>query len=239
MQSNEETNAASKSKDNGTTLPDIPLVYSIHELVVQFGKKVGLPDMKLDDRGLSRIVLDDNINIDFELSADKERLYIYSDLPYIDLENKEKLMAALLKANYDLHRRSNSRFAFDEKLDKFLLLCVIPEKGLTFEALHEELQTFARTATTFHKNCLLGQFAPGISQGIPFAESLPTGSVIRRGRGPVFTADIQLWQDWKSGSVIVPVRAVPGRLNSKQRAAVYLTMPSFLTNGIVIYSRYS
>lgn len=128
------------------------------ELVRQFGVRVGLPEMKLDDSGLCRVVLDETVNLDFELSSDKQTLYLYSALPPTDAEVENELMKALATANYGLHRSCNCRFVFDENANEFLLLETISANGINLESFDEILQNFARTATTWNTNCRRREF---------------------------------------------------------------------------------
>lgn len=133
-------------------------------LVRQFGARVGLPDMKLDDSGLCRVVLDETVNLDFELSSDCQTLYLYSALPPMDNNVEVDLMKALLTANYGLHRSCQFRFAYDENAHEFLLLETIPAKGIDLETFDQILQNFARTATTWHSNCRKGELGGSSSQ---------------------------------------------------------------------------
>ncbi len=128
------------------------------ELIRQFGARVGLPEMKLDDAGLCRVVLDETVNLDFELSSDAQTLYVYSSLPSIDFDVESELMKALLSGNYALHRTCNCRFAFDENANEFLLLETISGNGVSLEVFDQVLQNFARTATTWHTNCRRREF---------------------------------------------------------------------------------
>ncbi len=133
---------------------------AFEELIRQFGARVGLPEMKLDEAGLCRVVLDETVNLDFELSSDAQMLYVYSALPPIDQEIETDLMKALLAADYALHRSCNCRFAFDENANEFLLLETISGNGMDLEMFDQILQNFARTATTWHTNCRRREFGP-------------------------------------------------------------------------------
>src|SRR6201991_1200178 len=128
------------------------------ELIRQFGARVGLPEMKLDEAGLCRVVLDETVNLDFELSSDSQTLYVYSALPSTDLDVESDLMKALLSADYALHRSCNCRFAFDENANEFLLLETISSNAMNLELFDQILQNFARTATTWHTNCRRREF---------------------------------------------------------------------------------
>lgn len=134
---------------------------AFEELIRQFGARVGLPEMKLDEVGLCRVVLDETVNLDFELSSDGQMLYIYSALPPIDQEIATELMKALISANYALHRSCNCRFAFDENANEFLLLETISGNQMDLETFDQILQNFARTATTWHTNCRRREFSGG------------------------------------------------------------------------------
>ena len=140
------------------------------ELIKQFGIRVGLPEMKLDDAGLCRVVLDESINLDFELSSDGQTLYVYSALPPMDVEIQNEAMKAFLASNYAFHRSGNCRFAFDENSNEFLLLETISSKGLDLELFDQILQAFARTATNWHTNCKRREFNPSASDPSGFIE---------------------------------------------------------------------
>lgn len=129
------------------------------DLIIEFGKIVQLKDMKLDQAGLCRVVLDERVNIDFEVSADGESLYIYSAMPPLDASVDVEFMKALLNANYALHRSCQSRFTYDENAHEYVLCEVIPRKGIAIEILEQILQNFARIATTWYSNCLRGDFS--------------------------------------------------------------------------------
>lgn len=114
------------------------------ELVKEFGVRIRLRGLELDEGGLCRVILDECTAIDFELDAE-DRLHLYCVLP--PSAQSQQLTLALLEENYALHRAPYSMaFGRDRDAGEMVLHLYLPPQIETLDQFDEALKAFSETA---------------------------------------------------------------------------------------------
>jgi hypothetical protein len=114
-----------------------------HALIQDFGAAAGLPEFKLDERGLARLKLDGELVIDFEYEAPLNVLHVYSGVvpaPHIGGEAQLRL---LLEANLFLDRSGGSTFALDGITGEFIACLRLDPALLDGRALLQQVERLA------------------------------------------------------------------------------------------------
>lgn len=95
-------------------------IMNAHDLIKDFGMCSGLPEFALDDRGLARLKLDDDILIDFEFDSSQELLHVYSTIAPAPHSGGEDQLRLLMEANLFLDRSGGTTCALDSLTGEFI-----------------------------------------------------------------------------------------------------------------------
>jgi hypothetical protein len=113
------------------------------ELIAEFGASAGIPDMRFDENGLCRIVIDGDTMIDFELNTETQTMLLIGHvIPSVE-EAGEDVLAGSLALNAEVARNKGSFLAYDEPGDEMLLLRRLDHTGMRYPDFEAVLNEFA------------------------------------------------------------------------------------------------
>lgn len=118
---------------------------SMQNLLCEFGASVGIPSLALDEDNRCNLVFDD-IAVSFELSKAEESFYLYSYLGDAPGENREKVYAMLLDANYIFRHTRGATLGMEDASKKIILIREYRLERMRladFESLVEEFVNLA------------------------------------------------------------------------------------------------
>ncbi len=114
----------------------------IHAILSQLGQQMGLPQLKLDDNRVCRLVFDQRLVVDIEATDDEKIVHLYALAGEVPPENKEDFMSVLLEANLFGKGTGGSSFALDHNHQEVYLCRVILIDSLAYQDFVNLLEAF-------------------------------------------------------------------------------------------------
>lgn len=116
----------------------------IESILTELGNQMNLPNLKLDDNKVCRLIFDKKFTVDIEASEDLKTVHLYSALCIIPPRDKENLYEALLEANlFGRGTGINASFGLDLEMGEILL-------SLTFKDMDKvDYQDFVNALESF------------------------------------------------------------------------------------------
>ncbi len=114
----------------------------IHSILSQLGQQMGLPQLKLDENRVCRLVFDQRLVVDIEASDDEKIVHLYALVGEVPPEDKEAFMALLLEANLFGKGTGGSAFALDHNHHEVYLCRVVLIESLAYQEFVNMLETF-------------------------------------------------------------------------------------------------
>ena len=115
-------------------------------LVSEFGRLIGVPDLEIESAGACRLEFDERLSMDFELDA-QGGLHLYSVMPTVPAHLRPAVALQLIGHNYSAQRQhAEAAFCFDEGAGDFLLHVRVPDHIDELAAFEAVVRRFAETA---------------------------------------------------------------------------------------------
>ena len=114
------------------------------EMVQHIGKRLGIPELCLNELGLCRIRLNDSIVIDFEEDDTKNWLHVYAALTDDAANLSRDTLLKLLRAHYLFNDTAHASFGLDAE-DRLCLFMRAPTSELAEELWVEMFEAFFST----------------------------------------------------------------------------------------------
>jgi Tir chaperone protein (CesT) family len=117
---------------------------TVNKVLGEFGKQIGLDDLRLDDNGYAALAFDDVV-VNLEFDADLERLLMsaYLGEPQGD---RLKTYELLLDANFCWQGTAGGTLSLERETGGIVLFQQLPARALDLRALEAALETFVNTA---------------------------------------------------------------------------------------------
>lgn len=80
----------------------------MHLLFKEFGRELGMPEMKLDAKGVCTIVIEDKVKIVFNVVDELGVMVVYAELGLIPDDRRAEIHAAMLKGNFGWEKTRGS-----------------------------------------------------------------------------------------------------------------------------------
>lgn len=144
---------------------------NIDDLLAELGSKMGLPQLKLDQNKVCRLVFDKKYTVDIEASEDLKTVYVYSALCIIPPENKETLYQSLLEANLFGRGTGGAAFGIDLEMGEVLLSTQLDMDDVDYNKFVQVLESFVNHVEAWTQKIDSGDYA---------RESAPASSIGKR-----------------------------------------------------------
>ena len=124
-------------------------------LLSDFGKSVGIPELTFDDTGSCMMSFDDTL-VNMQMDEDTGHLYLYGLVGEIPENDRLSFYETALEANRSLAESGGAVFAVDKEIDALLICNKISFAGLELGKFEHFLERFVNTAEV-----LAGKVAAG------------------------------------------------------------------------------
>ncbi|WP_461833103.1 type III secretion system chaperone [Desulfothermus sp.] len=114
----------------------------LKDLLKQLGQEMGLGTLEMDEDNTCRLVFDDIINVDLEVTDDNKILWIYSVIGVLPVDNREKFYERLLSANLFGKETGDAAFAVDTNTKEVLLITKVNLEKIDFQDFINLLELF-------------------------------------------------------------------------------------------------
>jgi len=115
---------------------------NIEDILKELGNQMGLPNLKLDENKVCRLIFDKKYTVDIEASEDEKIVHIYSAMCIIPPENREPLYEALGEANLFGRGTGGAVFALDKEMGEVLLFKTLVLDKTDYQDFVNELESF-------------------------------------------------------------------------------------------------
>lgn len=113
----------------------------IHSLLSELGRQLGT-ELRWDSHGVCRLVFDGRTTVDLEPSLDGDSLYMHSVVGPLPAADREKVLLALLDANYFGRQTGHAYLAVDRENGEISLQQRFAASDLNISAFTRDLQAF-------------------------------------------------------------------------------------------------
>jgi len=114
----------------------------IHSLLSQLGQQMGLPNLKLDQHRVCRLIFDKKFTVDIEATDDERVVHFYALVGEVPPHDKDKFMAYLLEANLFGKGTGGATFALDHNHRDIYLCRALAVEQLSYQDFVNMLEAF-------------------------------------------------------------------------------------------------
>lgn len=114
----------------------------IEAILLELGNQMGLPNLKLDNNKVCRLIFDKKFTVDIEASEDLKIVHLYSALCTIPPRDKENLYEALLEANLFGRGTGGASFGVDIEMGEILLSKTLEMEKTDYQDFVNVLESF-------------------------------------------------------------------------------------------------
>lgn len=133
----------------------------IENVLKELGNKMGLPNLKLDENKVCRLIFDKKFTIDIEASEDLKIVHLYSAICIIPPENQLKLYESLLEANLFGRGTGGSAFGVDLEMGEILLSRSLEMEKTDYQDFETILEAFVNHVEAWTEKIDTGEYAHG------------------------------------------------------------------------------
>lgn len=120
---------------------------------------MGLPNLKLDDNKVCRLIFDKKFTVDIEASEDLKKVHIYSALCTIPPRDKENLFESLLEANLFGRGTGGAAFGVDLEMGEILLSVSMVMDKTDYQDFVNTLESFVNHVEAWTEKIDTGTYA--------------------------------------------------------------------------------
>jgi hypothetical protein len=132
----------------------------IHAILSQLGQQMGLPQLKLDENRVCRLIFDQKLVVDIESTDDEKIVHLYALVGPVSPEHKEDFMAVLLEANLFGKGTGGSTFALDHNHNDVYLCRIIAIESIVYQDFVNILETFVNHLESWMNKIERGDMTP-------------------------------------------------------------------------------
>ncbi len=122
------------------------MIKDVKEAIQQFGEKVGIADLALDDQQLCELTVGDGLDVFFQGTESETELRLNGRVGFLPGDDTATLMG-LLTANYNGEGTGAAALGVDTETDEVILGQAIDVAGLDADAFLETVETFVKYLT--------------------------------------------------------------------------------------------
>lgn len=131
----------------------------IESLLTELGNQMGLPNLKLDENKVCRLIFDKKFTVDIEASEDLKIVHIYSALCTIPPRDKENLYESLLEANLFGRGTGGASFGVDIEMGEILLSRTIEMEKVDYQDFVNVLESFVNHVEAWTEKIDKGEYS--------------------------------------------------------------------------------
>jgi hypothetical protein len=136
------------------------------DLLHNFGKTIGLPDLAPDETGYCCLMFDENVvNIEFDEAT--EQVFLYSNVGDLPKEGREGLYEMLLEANYFFRGTRGATLSVDTGSDRVVAAYQVPLGALGNSQFESTVENFVHVTESWKKKLCEFQMDAGQSSEPP------------------------------------------------------------------------
>ena len=113
----------------------------LKDLMEQFGKEFGVPDLTADETGVYTVLID-GMKVSFVADPGAPRLVTWGEVGEVPPEGREKLFRVLLESMYMGKATGGAVFSIEETTGKIVFHRMDPLDALDYEAFARMLEAF-------------------------------------------------------------------------------------------------
>lgn len=114
----------------------------IEAILLELGNQMGLPNLKLDNNKVCRLIFDKKFTVDIEASEDLKIVHLYSAICTIPPRDKENLYESLLEANLFGRGTGGATFGVDLEMGEILLSKTMDIEKVDYQDFVNVLESF-------------------------------------------------------------------------------------------------
>jgi hypothetical protein len=118
----------------------------VNKYLKRFGKKIGIPDLTLDEDNYCAIQFDENIQVNIEVVGEEneEIVCFYSSVKEVPKNNQEELFYKLLELNLFGLQTNGACFAIHPEANEILLCFTwVSSKFMEYESFEECIESLS------------------------------------------------------------------------------------------------
>lgn len=131
----------------------------IEALLLELGNQMGLPNLKLDNNKVCRLIFDKKFTVDIEASEDLRIVHLYSALCIIPPRDKENLYEALLEANLFGRGTGGASFGVDLEMGEILLSRTLEMEKTDYQDFVNVLESFVNHVEAWTEKIDKGEYS--------------------------------------------------------------------------------
>lgn len=112
------------------------------EYIVNYGKEIGLPDLKLNEDGICSLSFDEKINVDIVYRKEQEQVIFAAPIGDIPAEGQEGFFKQLLIANAFGIENAGATLGIEEDANRIVLSYMFISSTFSFELFKTVLANF-------------------------------------------------------------------------------------------------
>ncbi len=112
------------------------------EYIANYGKEIGLPDLKLNEDGICSLSFDEKLNVDIVYRKDEEQVIFASPIGNIPAEGQENFFKQLLIANAFGIENAGAILGIEEDENRVVLSYMFISSTFSFELFKTVLANF-------------------------------------------------------------------------------------------------
>lgn len=131
----------------------------IESLLTELGNQMGLPNLKLDENKVCRLIFDKKFTVDIEASEDLKIVHIYSALCIIPPRDKENLYESLLEASLFGRGTGGASFGVDVEMGEILLSVTVEMEKTDYQDFVNILEKFVNHVEAWTEKIDKGEYS--------------------------------------------------------------------------------
>jgi hypothetical protein len=116
---------------------------TVNQVLGEFGKQIGLDDLRLDDNGYAALAFDVVVNLEYDEEPERLLMSAYLGEPQGE---RLKTYELLLDANFCWQGTAGATLSLERETGGIVLFQALPARALERQALEAALETFVNTA---------------------------------------------------------------------------------------------
>lgn len=112
------------------------------EYIANYGKEIGLPDLKLNDDGICSLSFDEKLNVDIVYRKDQEQVIFAAPVGNIPVEGQENFFKQLLISNAFGIENAGATLGIEEEENRVILSYMFISSTFSFDLFKTVLGNF-------------------------------------------------------------------------------------------------
>lgn len=124
-----------------------------HHHLLNYGKEVGLPDLKFNEHGVCSLTFNGKINVNIVYRPEQDQCYFSATVGEIPADHREEFFKQLLIANAFGIENSGAILGIEEEENHVILSYTFIASIFSFDLFKTVLENFVTMAGNWQKKC--------------------------------------------------------------------------------------